>query len=40
LAGIVWVDLLAVPDVSKPLAACFIGLFLLSLLFQRFVPAT
>ena len=40
LAGIVWVDLIAVADAPKPFAACFIGLFLLALLFQRFIPAT
>lgn len=40
LAGIVLVDLLAVSDVPKLLGAVFIGLFLLCLLFQRFVPAT
>jgi lipid-A-disaccharide synthase-like uncharacterized protein len=40
LAGIVWVDLLAVADVSKPFAGVFILLFFAALLFQRFVPAT
>jgi heme O synthase-like polyprenyltransferase len=40
LAGIVWVDLLAVADVPRDFAMGFIVLFLLSLLFQRFVPAT
>jgi hypothetical protein len=40
LAGIVWVDLLAVADVPKEFAAVFIGLFALALFFQRFVPAT
>ena len=40
LAGIVWVDLLAVADVPKSFAGVFIGLFLLALIFQRFVPAT
>jgi len=40
LAGIAWVDLLAVADVPKPFAAVFIGFFLLALIFQRFVPAT
>lgn len=40
LAGIVWVDLLAVADAPRPFALCFIALFLLALLFQRFVPAT
>jgi 4-hydroxybenzoate polyprenyltransferase len=40
LAGIVLVDLLAAADVPKPFGAVFIGLFLLALLLQRFVPAT
>lgn len=40
LAGIVLVDLLACEDVPHPFAAVFLGLFLLALLFQRFVPAT
>jgi len=40
LAGIVLVDLLAVADVPHSFAWVFIGLFLLALLFQRFVPAT
>ncbi len=40
LAGIPLVDLLAVPDVPHPFAAVFIALFLLALVFQRFVPAT
>jgi hypothetical protein len=40
LAGIVWVDWLAVPDVPQYIAITFIGLFALALLFQRFVPAT
>ena len=40
LAGIVWVDLLAVCFVPAPLGAAFVALFLLSLLAQRFVPAT
>jgi heme O synthase-like polyprenyltransferase len=40
LAGIPLVDLLAVADVPKPFAAVFIALFLLALLFQRFIPAT
>ena len=40
LAGIVFVDLLAVVDVPKPFGAVFLGLFLLALLLQRFVPAT
>jgi 4-hydroxybenzoate polyprenyltransferase len=40
LAGIVLVDLLAVADVPKPFGALFLGLFLLALLLQRFVPAT
>ncbi|EEF59188.1 UbiA family prenyltransferase [Pedosphaera parvula] len=40
LAGIVWVDLLAVADVGRPFAGVFILLFLAALLFQRYVPAT
>jgi hypothetical protein len=40
LAGIVWVDLLAVANVGHEFAMVFIILFLLCLLFQRFVPAT
>ena len=40
LAGIVWVDLLAVVDVERPLAIIFPALFLLALFFQRFIPAT
>ena len=40
LAGIVLVDLLAVLDISRGFALIFIALFLLALLFQRFVPAT
>ena len=40
LAGIVLVDLLACENVPHPFAAVFIGLFLLALVFQRFVPAT
>lgn len=40
LAGIVWVDWLAVADEPRVFGAVFIGLFLLALLFQRFIPAT
>lgn len=40
LAGIVLVDLLACEDVPHELGFVFIVLFLLALLFQRFVPAT
>jgi 4-hydroxybenzoate polyprenyltransferase len=40
LAGIIWVDLLAVCFVPAPLGGIFLGLFLLTLLAQRFVPAT
>lgn len=40
LAGIVLVDLLAVADVPRAFGMVFIGLLLLALLFQRFVPAT
>jgi len=40
LAGIVLVDLLAVWDGSLAMGAIFVALFVLALLFQRFVPAT
>jgi hypothetical protein len=40
LAGIVLVDLLAVANAPREFGAVFVGLFLLALLFQRFVPAT
>lgn len=40
LAGIVLVDLLAAADVPHIFAGIFIALFLMALLFQRFVPAT
>ncbi len=40
LAGIVWVDWLAVADQTNTIGMCFIALFLAALLFQRFVPAT
>jgi 4-hydroxybenzoate polyprenyltransferase len=40
LAGIVFVDLLAVADQPRETGAIFIALFLLALLFQRFIPAT
>jgi hypothetical protein len=40
LAGIVWVDLLAVANESPLMAAGFVAFFLLALTFQRFVPAT
>ena len=40
LAGIVWVDWLAVADEPRLFGAVFVGLFLLALLFQRFIPAT
>lgn len=40
LAGIVLVDLLNVADIPHSRAWVFIALFLLALLFQRFVPAT
>ena len=40
LAGIVWIDLLAVADEPRWVCATFIGLFLLALGFQRVVPAT
>jgi UbiA prenyltransferase family len=40
LAGIVWVDLLAVVDCQHALSAVFVALFVAAVLFQRFVPAT
>jgi hypothetical protein len=40
LAGIVWVDFLAVADEPRIYGAVFVGLFLVALVFQRFVPAT
>ena len=40
LAGIPWVDLLAVAYCPKRFAAVFIGLFLAAVVFQRYVPAT
>ncbi len=40
LAGICLVDLLAVADAPKPMVVVFLGFFGLSLLLQRYVPAT
>ncbi|HEY2083687.1 MAG TPA: UbiA family prenyltransferase [Verrucomicrobiae bacterium] len=40
LAGIVFVDWLAVADAPRNFGFVFIGLFGLAILFQRFVPAT
>jgi hypothetical protein len=40
LAGIVWVDWLAVADSPREMGAAFVLLFLLAVGFQRFVPAT
>lgn len=40
LAGIVWVDLLAVANQPPTVGAVFLGFFLLALLFQRVIPAT
>ena len=40
LAGIVLVDLLAVPHVPTEVAAVFFGLFILAVAAQRWVPAT
>ncbi len=40
LAGIVFVDWLAVADAPRSLGLVFLGLFGLALLFQKFVPAT
>lgn len=40
LAGIAWVDWLAIADRGREFGFVFIGLFLLVMLLQRFVPAT
>ena len=40
LAGIVWVDLLAVADCSRDFAFVLIKLFLVAVLLQRVIPAT
>jgi hypothetical protein len=40
LAGIVFVDWLAVADAPRNLGIAFLALFGAALLFQRFVPAT
>jgi hypothetical protein len=40
LAGIVFVDWLAVADAPRTLSAIFLALFGLAIFFQRFVPAT
>ena len=40
LAGIVFVDWLAVAEASRNLSLIFLGLFGLAWIFQRFVPAT
>ena len=40
LAGLVWVDLLAVADEPRMFGAAFIVLFLAAVVFQKFVPAT
>ncbi len=40
LAGIVWIDLLAVADEPRIFGAAFVSLFVLAIGFQRFVPAT
>ncbi|HYV27308.1 MAG TPA: hypothetical protein VFA77_07225, partial [Candidatus Eisenbacteria bacterium] len=40
LAGIVFVDWLAVADVPRSVSFIFIALFLGALIFQRVVPAT
>lgn len=40
LAGIVWVDVVAVGNGPREFGGVFVGLFLAALLFQRFVPAT
>jgi len=40
LAGICWVDLLAVVDQPREMGLAFAGCFVLALILQRFVPAT
>lgn len=40
LAGIVWVDMLAVADVGPTFCVVFALLFAMALLFQRYIPAT
>jgi 4-hydroxybenzoate polyprenyltransferase len=40
LAGIIFVDWVAVADAPRPLGVAFLALFGLTLLFQRFIPAT
>jgi hypothetical protein len=40
LAGIVWVDALAVCGGNPLIMACFFSLFLVCLLLQKFIPAT
>ena len=40
LAGITLVDLLAVADLTRPLAGLFLIWFVLALLWQRYIPAT
>lgn len=40
LAGIAWVDLLAVVDIRRELMPVFVGLFLIAVVFQRYIPAT
>ena len=40
LAGICWVDLLAVVDQPREMAIVFAGCFVLALVMQKFVPAT
>ena len=40
LAGICWVDLLAVVDQPREMGIVFAGCFVLALVLQRFVPAT
>jgi hypothetical protein len=40
LAGIIWVDLLAVAGGTTTIAMLFVALFLLARLLQRVIPAT
>jgi hypothetical protein len=40
LAGIVLVDLIAISTTSLPMSACCLVLFGVTLLFQKYIPAT
>jgi hypothetical protein len=39
MAGIIWVDLLAVGDLTQPWIGLFVLWFVLALLLQRYIPA-